>query len=123
MVDDRRRTGDVGEREAAHHLIGQGFLILDRNVRVPSGEIDIVARDGNTTVFVEVRTRRSEPGSAALSLHRTKLRRMLRCALEYCHLHGLDISTARIDVIAIDRARGQSGIDRTVHYRAIEIPE
>jgi putative endonuclease len=58
MTDDRRRKlGDAGEQLAADHLTRRGFQILDRNYRTRWGELDIVACDGRTVVFCEVKTR------------------------------------------------------------------
>jgi putative endonuclease len=58
MSDDRRRQlGDTGEQLAAEHLNHRGFQILDRNFRTRWGELDIVACDGRTIVFCEVKTR------------------------------------------------------------------
>lgn len=122
-MTSRRRLGDAGEDSAARLLRQHGLVIRERNVRTPSGEIDIVATDGDITVFVEVRTRRATPGDAALSLTSTKLRRMRRCALEYCDREGLDPDTARIDVVAIDLPGPMSGEHHAVHYAAIEVPD
>lgn len=122
-MTDRRRLGDAGEDMAAHLLVEHGLSIHERNVRTASGEIDIVARDGDTVVFVEVRTRRAGSGDAALSLTRAKLRRMRRCALEYCSVHGIDPDDARIDVVAIDLPGRRPGPRAATHYRAIEIPD
>lgn len=56
--DPRRALGRLGEKLAAHHLERRGFAILDRNVRTRHGEIDLIAFDGVTLAFVEVKTRR-----------------------------------------------------------------
>ena len=65
MSDDpRQQLGRLGERLAAEHLIRRGFRILDRNYRTRWGELDIVAFDGHTLSFCEVKTRRLAPSSA-----------------------------------------------------------
>lgn len=121
MTARRRDLGAFGERVAAHRLEASGMTVLDRNVRVPSGEIDIVARDGPDVAFVEVRTRRAGPGAAAESLDARKLQRMWRCAMEYCEQHAVDIETARIDLVSIDL--GPGGRPAVVeHLRALEVP-
>jgi putative endonuclease len=62
MSDDaRHRLGALGERLAADHLIGRGFRILERNYRTRWGELDIVAFDGRTLAFCEVKTRKVSP--------------------------------------------------------------
>ncbi len=58
---DRRALGRLGEQLAADHLVRRGFGILQRNYRTRFGEIDIVAFDGRTLVFCEVKSRRSPP--------------------------------------------------------------
>jgi len=60
--DPRHRLGVLGERLAAEHLVRRGFRILERNYRTRWGELDIVAYDGQTLAFCEVKTRRLDPG-------------------------------------------------------------
>ena len=76
----RGDLGAFGERVAAHRLEAAGMTILARNVRVPGGEIDLLCRDGADTVCVEVRTRRSAPGTAAESVSSTTRARLGRAA-------------------------------------------
>ena len=79
------------------------MTLLARQVRLPSGEIDLVMRDGGETVCVEVRTRRaSAPGGAAESLTPSKVERMWRCAMEYAELHGIDPESIRLDAVALE---------------------
>ena len=61
----RAATGRLGEELAAAHLRRRGFRILDRNVRGPGGEIDLIAGDGHVLAFVEVKTTRARPGARA----------------------------------------------------------
>ncbi|HNM78657.1 MAG TPA: YraN family protein, partial [Tepidiformaceae bacterium] len=63
----RRDLGDFGERIAAHRLEFEGMTVIERNARVGRIEIDLVMRDRDEVVFVEVRTRRGAPGLAAES--------------------------------------------------------
>jgi putative endonuclease len=78
--DRRRRLGDAGEQVAAEHLLRRGFRVLERNYRTRWGELDIVAFDGVTIAFVEVKTRRAVPGRTPFeSVHlrkRAQVRRM-----------------------------------------------
>ena len=81
MSDDRRkRLGDAGEEVAAGHLLRRGYRILERNYRTRWGELDIVAFDGVTIAFVEVKTRRAASGRTPFesvhSLKRDQVRRM-----------------------------------------------
>jgi putative endonuclease len=60
--DLRHRLGQTGEQLAVDHLLRRGFAILERNYRTRWGELDIVAFDGTTLAFCEVKTRRLAPG-------------------------------------------------------------
>ena len=103
--DDRAELGHWGENLAARELRRRGYELLDRNVRVARGEIDLVARDAGTLVFVEVKTRRSGPfGLAREAVTSTKAVRLTRLGLEYLARHGLQDVDWRIDVVAIDVA-------------------
>ncbi len=117
----RRDLGDFGERVAAHKLESQGMTILERNVRVGRIEIDLVARDGEETVFVEVRTRRGPAGLAAESLGAAKLRRMWQSAVGYCEQRGIGLECARIDVVAVD-LDGRGAARSVEHFRGVEVP-
>jgi putative endonuclease len=121
-VTARQQLGEFGERLAVHRLEAAGLCILARNVRVPAGEIDILAQDGGDLVFVEVRTRRSIPGVAAESVTPAKLRRMWQCAMDYCEREGADPERVRIDIVSVDLGpRGR--VEVVEHFRAVEIPD
>lgn len=106
--DLRRSLGNFGETVAAHYLLRQGYTIECRNWRCSAGELDLVARQGEQVVFVEVRTRRcAPPGSAEESITPSKQARLIHLACAYLEAHGLDDTLPwRIDVVAvaIDRA-------------------
>jgi putative endonuclease len=91
--------GDRGEREAARMLRGLGLRILARGYRTPQGEIDLVARDGDVVVFVEVKARRKGEPAEAVTLE--KQRRVTLAALHFLKRHGLLESPSRFDVVAI----------------------
>ena len=117
----RRDLGDFGERIAAHRLESEGMTVIERNVRVGRIEIDLVMRDRDEIVFVEVRTRRGAPGLAAESVDAAKLRRMWEAAAGYCEQHGIGLEAARIDVVAVDL--DGRGVARSVeHFRGVEVP-
>ncbi|HEY2160031.1 MAG TPA: YraN family protein [Solirubrobacteraceae bacterium] len=79
--DRRKRLGDAGEELAAQHLLRRGFRILDRNYRTRWGELDIVAFDGTTIAFVEVKTRIAAAGRTPFeSLHPRKREQVRRMA-------------------------------------------
>ncbi|MCX7618391.1 YraN family protein [Tepidiforma sp.] len=120
-MTERRRLGDFGERVAAHRLEAAGMAILGRNLRIGGGEIDLLARDGGTLVFVEVRTRRGAPGLAAESVDAAKVAKLLAAARAYCEREGLDPEATRLDVVAVDLdAAGRARAVR--HFRGIEAP-
>jgi putative endonuclease len=103
----RQRAGAAAEDLAAAFLRGRGLAIVERNFRCKGGEIDLVARDGPTLVFVEVRLRRSDRhGGAAASVDGAKQRRILHAARVYLAAHG--DAPCRCDVVlfdALDAAR------------------
>jgi len=98
----KKLLGERGEDVAAKFLKRQGYRILARHVDVRVGELDIVAVDGRTVVFVEVKTRRShEAGTPADAIDQHKQQRMTRAALAYLKSHGLLEFSSRFDVIAV----------------------
>jgi putative endonuclease len=103
-LDQRRGLGADGERVAAEHLQRLGYCILERNLRSRYGELDLIARDGDTIVFVEVRTRRSDAMAPEESITSVKARRLIELGVRYLQDHRLDAADWRIDVIAIDRS-------------------
>ena len=83
-AERRAQAGTRAEALAAQYLAGQGLAIVERNWRRRCGEIDLVARDGDTLVFVEVRLRRGRgQGGAAASITAAKQRRMVAAANLY----------------------------------------
>ena len=99
-----KQIGDAGEEAAVRHLVAQGLAVRARNFRVKGGEIDIVCRDGATTVFVEVRRRASADfGGAAYSITATKQRRLVLAARHWLARHGE--SPCRFDCVLIDGDR------------------
>lgn len=93
--------------------------VVAANVRVPSGEIDLVAEDGDDIVCIEVRTRRRAPGAAAESLVPGKVQRMWQCAMEYCDASGIDPARARVDAVCVE-IDGARRVARVEHFRAID---
>lgn len=102
MVDARRIFGNRGEQEAEAFLRKQGMIILDRQFRTRFGEIDLVAKDGDEVVFVEVKTRRTNQfGYPEESVTSAKLQKIIRAGEMYMQTRGWR-ETYRIDVVAID---------------------
>jgi putative endonuclease len=95
-------TRDPGEVAAEAYFRSAGWSILERNWRAPGGEVDLIARDGDTLVFVEVKRRASGAfGGAAASVSGAKRRRLSRCAALYLRSERRD-DPVRFDVFAID---------------------
>ncbi len=96
------RTGKKGEELAAAHLEAAGYRIIVRNYRCFFGEIDIVAEEGETLVFVEVKSRRSDAyGAPELAVGRDKQKKISSIALHYLSSHNLRDRPARFDVVAV----------------------
>ncbi len=95
--------GGGGEDLACRHLEKAGFVILARNYRCRGGEVDVVAREDATTVFVEVKERRgTSHGVGFESVTAGKRRRITSAARVYAASHGLSESPLRFDVVSID---------------------
>ncbi len=91
----KQATGDAGEEYAAQILLAAGYEVIERNFRVRTGELDIIAwhtkvHFGRTLCFIEVKTRQAEDGSAERATGYEKLRRLFRAAREYCLARGID---------------------------------
>ena len=99
----RRDTGILGERIAADFLVKRGYRILETNYRCPEGEIDIVARHGDTLVFVEVRTKKSTQFcTPEESITPAKMHRLVAAASRYQQTHRHLPPSRRIDVVAVE---------------------
>jgi putative endonuclease len=99
-----RGVGRAAEDRAAEFLIGQGFTIVTRRYSSRSGELDLVALDGDILVIVEVKARRAEGLAPEESIPPLKAQRLLAAAREYLESVGEASREIRFDVIAIDRA-------------------
>lgn len=112
MSRQRVALGKSGEDIACRELQRRGYAIVARRYRRRHGELDIVARDGETTVFVEVKTRRSgEYGSGVEAVHRLKRRRMAHLALDYVTRHRLASVACRFDVVSICLTDGRPVVE------------
>ena len=114
--DPRQAIGRDAETAAANHLTRAGFNVVERNVRLGHGEIDLVCRDGDVVVFVEVKCRRAtwgDPPAAAVSWH--KQRRLTRLAQHYLKWRRLEDARCRFDVVSV--TIDAAGHTRIVHVR------
>ncbi len=102
----RQETGNLGEKLAAEFLQKRGYRIVQSNYRCPEGEVDIVARQKNCLVFVEVRTKRSQEfGSPEESITLAKMDKLRRVAAHYRQAHDDIPDSWRIDVVAVELDR------------------
>jgi putative endonuclease len=98
----RRETGMLGERLACEFLGKNGYQIIETNYRCPDGEIDIITRQKDTLVFVEVRTKKSRKfGTPEESITPTKMERLRKVAFHYGQNRTNLPAAWRIDVVAI----------------------
>ncbi|MBU0655473.1 MAG: YraN family protein [Gammaproteobacteria bacterium] len=96
------QRGETTEQLACKHLQASGLKLLQQNYRLKMGEIDLIMRDGDTIVFVEVRYRKSNRyGGALYSIDPRKQMRLLRTAQHYLQSRAPN-APARFDVIAVD---------------------
>lgn len=104
MRENKRELGTVYEELAANFLEKQGMIILERNFRCRSGEIDLIVKDNTVLVFVEVKYRFNQSaGNAADAVNIRKQRMISKTASFYLYrkVHSFDVP-CRFDVIAFD---------------------
>jgi putative endonuclease len=101
-MSDRPVDARAAEEAAARYLEGCGYAIGQRNFATPFGEIDIVAVDGDTVVFVEVKARASDVyGPPEVAVDRRTQARLRRMAEVFVDRHHLDGTACRFDVVAL----------------------
>lgn len=102
-MTNRRQKGKEGEDLAVDFLRAKGYRILERNFRFERGEIDIIAQEGETLVFVEVKARRSKTyGEPEEAVTEFKKRQLEKVAEGYLVERGIEVRECRFDVIAIE---------------------
>ncbi|MBI1911544.1 MAG: YraN family protein [Deltaproteobacteria bacterium] len=95
--------GKKGEEEAERILKKQGYKIIEKNYRCRFGEIDIIAKDGDTIAFVEVKTRVNDRfGSPKSSVDYRKQKHITNASAYYLNEKGLDDSSVRFDVVSLE---------------------
>lgn len=96
------RRGQEGEKAAVQFLKRQGLHIVAKNVRYPCGEIDVIAKDGDSIVFVEVRLRQANAMvSAAQSINMSKQQKWKRAAQQYLQQHYTEMPDCRFDAVLL----------------------
>ncbi len=118
-----RALGQKGEDAAVRFLERRGLVILARNLRSRFGEIDLIARDRSTLVFVEVKARRGRPGDPPeAAVDARKRARLSRLALGYLGARRLGERSCRFDVVGVtlDEAGGVTGVRHLRHAFDLE---
>jgi putative endonuclease len=109
MTKARQAVGAYGERLATRRLVEAGLVVLDRNWRSATGEVDIVARDGDVLVLCEVKTRRGVTfGTPAEAVGRRKVERLRRLAAEWLAETGVRPREVRFDVLEVYSLPGRT---------------
>lgn len=110
---ERHETGRIGEDISVKYLEQIGYTIIERNFECKQGEIDIIAKDKNEYVFIEVKTRSSVIyGKPKEAVDTTKKKHIYRSAEYYVYLKHLENEPVRIDVIEVYKKQGKF----TVHH-------
>ncbi len=111
-MNSSQQFGKKAEDLATRHLKRRGYKIVARNYRTRAGEIDIIAREGRTIVFVEVKGRQSTRyGSAKAAVTARKQQQVAKVALWYLKETGQMGAKARFDVVAVTRKDGDAIIE------------
>ncbi|MFC6237856.1 YraN family protein [Longivirga aurantiaca] len=102
VVRAKDALGRFGEDVAARHLEAEGFVVLERNWRCADGELDILARDGDTLVVCEVKTRSSlRYGSPFEAITERKLHRLERLGMRWMRERGVRPQRMRVDIVSV----------------------
>jgi putative endonuclease len=111
------QKGKWGEERAAAFLVLKGYRILEKNYRVPQGEIDLIASKGGTLVFVEVKTRRGKAqGTPLEAVSPHKVRRLSAAAAIYLASQKAS-ANCRFDVVTLGPEKNWIGLARLQHFK------
>ncbi len=109
---DSKNLGQIGEDIASAYLEGQGYEILERNFRSSIGEIDIIAKDGETLIFIEVKTKSNKDfGLPQEMVTSKKQHKLIKVAYSYLKEKNLEDIPWRIDVVAITKNKNGNQIE------------
>jgi putative endonuclease len=112
LTRERLDLGKLGENLALKRLRRLGYKCIERNYRCRLGEIDLIAREGDCLVFVEIKTRRDQPlGTIKEAITPKKKRQLSKVALTYMKDHDCCDVKSRFDVVAINLRYGREQIE------------
>jgi putative endonuclease len=114
-MEKRRDIGSRGERAAERHLKREGLVILARNWRGGGGELDLAALEGETLVFVEVKTRSVRRTDERRPVAMAQRRRIAAAARSFRHRYGVPQLAYRFDLIEVDAANGDLRWEKDYH--------
>ncbi len=110
MTEARRALGRIGEAAARAYLERRGLRILAANFTCAAGEVDLIGRDRDTVVFIEVKTRKSDAfGPPQLAVHQRKQQQIVRAAQWFLAERRLPEVACRFDVLAVTYSEGEAG--------------
>lgn len=111
------QKGQKGEKRAAAYLRLKGYRVLERNYRVPQGEIDLIVRKGESLVFVEVKTRKDNShGTALEAVSPLKVRRVSAVAALYLSEYADSYSSCRFDIVTVGPEKNFLGLLKVRHF-------
>jgi len=112
VTRERLELGAFGEKLAYAKIKQLGYRSILRNYRCPLGEVDLIAKDGDTLVFIEIKTRKGRSvGYAKEAVNEKKRRQLSKVALAYMKSEGCCDLRARFDVVAVSLGRGEPEIE------------
>ena len=112
MTRERLELGERGEALAFNKIKSMGYKKIVKNYRCPLGEVDLVAKDGDTLVFIEIKTRRGRPlGYAKEAVNARKQKQISKVALAYMKANNCCDVSARFDVVAVSLGSGPPQIE------------
>ncbi len=120
MTMKRRQVGLAGEKEARNYLESKGYEIIETNYRCPLGEIDIIAREQEIIVFIEVRTRTGLAfGGPEESINPKKAHQLIRLAQYYLKAISVNERPCRIDLVAVRLKKNDLSMENLNHIKGI----
>jgi len=115
----RKRVGQFGEQLAREYLVKYGYQIIAGNVKTSYQEIDIIAKQNNLLIFIEVKTRTSTKfGQADEAVTSQKVSNLKKAIENYIYENNLELDNARADLIAVDIDKSKK-IAKIKHYKNI----
>ena len=122
-LSSSRKTGQTAEAVAEKYLSKKGLKFIDRNYAAAGGEIDLIMRDGNVTVFVEVRFRKSSKyGSASESIDSRKQQRIIRAANHYTQTNPKTLlAPCRFDTVTFNQTLANAQTEWIKNAISIEV--